>query len=148
MDLTVTGAEELYAVGKRLRGADKALRKELLKGIRGAAKPLNVAARSNALAVLPKRGGLNRLVARSRMSIQTKTARNSVGVRLKATNTHDIRSMDRGRLRHPVWGNRERWVNQAIKPGWYTDPLKEGRPVVQPKIIEAMRHTAAQIEKG
>jgi len=149
MDIRIEGAEQLAIVGKRLRGADKQLRKDLLAGIRQVGRPLNEAAKASALAELPSKGGLNRVVARSRMSVQTRTGGKQVGVRLKATNAHDIGAMDRrGRLRHPVYGNRKAWVTQQIRTGWYTRPLEQRAPLVRDHVMKAIERTAHEIEKG
>ncbi len=32
----------------------------------------------------------------------------------------DLRSLDRGRLRHPLFGNREHWYNESVPRGWWT----------------------------
>lgn len=148
MDVVVTGADELYAVAKRLRGADKTIRKEMLQAIRTSAKPMLAAARASAAAELPTRGGLNTAVARSRFSVQTKTAARTAGVRLKATNPHEIGAMNRGRLRHPVFGNRRVWATQSITPGWWTKPLEAHAPAVRTAVAAAVARAAVQIEKG
>lgn len=146
IDLVIEGGDELYAVAKRLRGADKVIRKEMLQGIRTAAKPLTAKARAGA-ADLPRRGGLAALVGRSRFSVQTKTAARTAGVRIVARNTHDIGGMDRGRLRHPVFGTKA-YVNQAVRPGWFSDPLKHAADTVRPEIMAAIARAASHLEKG
>ena len=71
MDVVISGGDELYAVAKRLRGADKVIRKEMLQGIRNGAKPVTAAVKANALATLPHRGGLAELVGKSSVRVQT-----------------------------------------------------------------------------
>jgi hypothetical protein len=39
----------------------------------------------------------------------------------------DTARTDRGTLRHPVFGNREVWVNQPVKLGWWSRPVEESR---------------------
>lgn len=43
-----------------------------------------------------------------------------------------MRDLDRGRLRHPVFGNRKVWVNQRIPAGMFSKAAeKEGAPLVR-----------------
>src|SRR5690242_12010056 len=86
MDLRVTGADDLERVGKRLRevGAGD-LRKELLRGIREAGKPVILDVRKSALETLPRRGGLAALVAKSKFATRTRVSGKNVGVQIKGT---------------------------------------------------------------
>jgi hypothetical protein len=36
----------------------------------------------------------------------------------------DLQSLDRGRLRHPLFGNRRYWYMQAVRPGWFTSAVE------------------------
>lgn len=46
------------------------------------------------------------------------------------------RHMNRGKWRHPVFGNRDVWVEQTFTPGWFNKPIQEHRPAVR-EAIEA-----------
>jgi hypothetical protein len=46
------------------------------------------------------------------------------------------RHMNRGKWRHPVFGNRDVWVEQTFTPGWFDKPVREHRPAVR-EAIEA-----------
>lgn len=35
----------------------------------------------------------------------------------------DLRSLDQGRLRHPLFGNRGHWYQQKVPKGWWTKSL-------------------------
>lgn len=147
-DFRVTGADQLARAGRALRAqgeAGKGQRKELFKAIQRATRPLKDDVKQAALRDLPRRGGLNRAVASSKITTRTRTGGRNVGVRIVAAGktVRDLRSLDRGRLRHPVFGNREVWVNQAIRPGWFTRPLEEGAPAVRRELIAAM-HTVVR----
>jgi hypothetical protein len=44
------------------------------------------------------------------------------------------RHMNRGRWRHPVFGDREAWVTQTFTPGWFDKPIIAKRPQVRAAI--------------
>jgi hypothetical protein len=148
MDLRLTGANQLADLAKDLKSVgDKDLRKELLKGLRNAAKPLakEVAPRV-AREGLPKHGGLNEFVASSKFGVRTRTTGQGAGVRIVGKKgTHDLAAMDRGRLRHPVWkraSERHRsavWVTQLIEPGWWTKGMSD------PVVLEPMREELLKV---
>lgn len=149
IDIRVTGADKLRDVGKRLKAAgDKEIRKEFLRALQAAGKPLKEAAKEGALrGPLPRSGGLAAEVAASGFSVRVRLSGNKAGVRVKAKGKkiRDLDAMDRGRLRHPVWGNTEVWVNQTIRPGWFTDPLAAQAEPVQTEMLAAMDAVLAKI---
>jgi hypothetical protein len=150
IDIRITGAEKLRDVGKRLRavGPDgKELRKEFFRGMQRAGKPLKQAAIIGARRDLPHRGGLAEDVAKSGFSIKTRTAGNGVGVKVvaKGRKVRGLGALDRGRLRHPVYGNREVWVIQKVRPAWFTDALAAQAEPVQREMLAAMDATLRKI---
>jgi hypothetical protein len=141
IDIRVTGADKLREVAKRMKAAgDKEMRKEFLRALRVAGKPLTEAAKAGALRDLPHGGGLATEVAASGFSIRTRSAGNSPGIRVvaKGKKVRALSSLDRGRLRHPVWGNANVWVTQAVKPGWFTDAMAARAEQVQAEMLAAM----------
>lgn len=137
MEVRVKGADELERIARRLKEAgNKNLRKELYRGLARAAKPTAAAGRRAALEELPKRGGLAKKIASSRYSTKTRAAGQKVGVRITAKGPKnagggeiDIRSLNRGRLRHPVYARGDdrkkwTWVDQSVPPGWWEDAMQ------------------------
>jgi hypothetical protein len=140
-------ARDLKAAGSPARG----LRLELLRAMRLAGKPMADAARESARENLPKRGGLNTYVADdAKIAVRNRVAANrGVGVRIVATEGGvNLTRMDKGMVRHPVYGNRAAWVSQTIADGWFTKPLNERAPVAQAEIVMAMNIIGRRIEKG
>jgi len=149
MDLRITGADQMLDVGKRLRAAGeqgKGLRKQMTAEIRDAAKPIYPKIKASAASRLSQRGGLARRVARSRISTKVRMGGRSVGVRIVGTNAYQIAAMNRGRLRHPVYGNRSVWVTQKIKPGWFSDPIKAEARSLQRAALKAVEKVGRQVE--
>lgn len=148
-DISVSGANQLAAVTKRLKqaGANE-VRKDMLRGLRVGAKPLVAVARQSAVENLPRAGGLDQVVAASKFAVRTRTSGRNPGVRVVALSGHNIAAMDRGRLRHPTYGHRDRWVTQKIKPGWWTDALTARAPEVRTALVAVLAETARRIEHG
>jgi len=143
-DISVRGAEQLEKLGRQLRAAgDKDLRRETLAGLRAATKPIRAAIREYDVRHLPQRGGLNRVMARSRITTQVRTSGRNPGIRL-ATKTHDPR-IDQGRLRHPVYGHQDRWVTQRVEPGYFSTPASQAAPAVQAELLKAIKRVEKQL---
>jgi HEAT repeat protein len=144
----VVGAEDLAAVAKALRQAgDKDLRKELYRGLRRAVKPLIADARQHARDTLPKAGGLNERVARSKFRVTVRGAGRNPGVRITATGL-DRRLDTDGRIRHPVYGNRDAWVQQQVKPHWFQTPMQAGAGEVRRELQRVVDDIAKRLESG
>lgn len=142
----VTGANELADLAKALRQAGaKDLRKELYKGLRSSAKPLIADARKNARATLPKHGGLNVRVARSKFKVSTRGGGVNPGVRITATGV-DKRVDTQGRVWHPVYGRRRPGEVQRVEPGWFTKPMQAGAPAVRQELVAVIERIAKQLE--
>jgi len=147
-DIVITGVEQLAALGVRLKVAGaKDLRRELLAGLRVAAKPLVADARAAATAQLPKRGGLNARVAKDPILIRNRLTGSGVGVRI-VTTTSDTRGANRGTWRHPVFKTGA-WVEQTYAPakGWFDDTLTKAAPAARVQILAAMESVALKITK-
>lgn len=141
----IRGAEQLTVLAKKLRAAgDRNLRRELLRGLRAAGKPMGARARANAMR-LPHRGGLAQLVASSRITVQTRLTGN-VRVRIVARNESAIINADKGKIRHPVHGT-DVWVTQKVQPGWWTDAArKTDRPVAR-EMARAVANISRQLSR-
>lgn len=139
-------ADKLAVLGHATKQlGDGALRKKLLGGIQRAARPLKTAAATSAATRLPRAGGLNTRVAASRFTTRTRSTPRSAGVTIVASKDLDLRSLDRGRVRHPVFGNRSAWVNQQVTPGWFTGAMKAGTPIVRAEIGRVLDEVAADL---
>lgn len=144
--MPTASADELQAISRRLMEAGQVkLYRQLAIDIKVACEPVKGAIKSSALANLPHSGGLNQWVAASRvintLIRSTYTAGVSVRVSLKG---HDIRDLDSGSIRKPVFGNRKVWRPQEITSGFASTPLKALRPAVVAACMTAARTTAAE----
>lgn len=119
----------------------KGLRKELAREILRTTKPLKQDAKRNAKAILPKRGGLAAIVARSNFSTKTRIVGANTGVKIIAKgkgSARGVRQIDAGRVRHPVFGRRGVWANQRVPAGWFSDAMKKGAGKVRDGVQAAV----------
>lgn len=142
----IHGAEQLAALSRRLRAAgEKDLQRELSKAITASMKPLRTALPRSALAKLPRRGGLAKRVAGSKLRNTRRNTGRAVGLRLTATNADNIRRIDRGEVRHPVFGHGP-WQTQRVTPGWFTEPTQALAPQARAQVEAAMNEVTRKIE--
>lgn len=145
-DVSVRGAEKLAILSRALREVgDKDLQRELYAGLNRAVKPLTAEVKLSTGRYLPARYAveLSRdLKVRSR---RRTGGRNPALYLLGTAKNRDIRSLNRGRLRHPLYGNRRRWYNQPITPGWWSRELAQGAPQVRDELEQTLNDLAEKI---
>lgn len=145
-DFAVQGADQFYELSKALKHAGKTeLRKELNKAMRDGAKPLIPKARAEALKRLPQRGGLAKQISKEPARVQTRTGKDP-GVRVVVGKKRGgARSANRGVIRHPVFGNRDVWVDQPVPPGWFDDPMRASAPEIRKALAQGIEDVAAKV---
>jgi hypothetical protein len=125
----IEGGQKIAAVARALRhlGADRTIVKEMNKRIRSSAPAVRAAIRRNALKTLPRGGGLNKWVAAASIRVSVRRTERTAGVYIivgrnsgtaDAVRRSDIRKIDAGIVRAPLWGNRHRWYPHAVTPGF------------------------------
>lgn len=136
----IIGTGQLVELQRRLRAAGhENLRASMQRRVRRAAEPLqrdlqasirSVQMRSQGRSARPRPSPTTRplratIAAAIRISVRTT---NPVGARVWVDRTAlpaDLRSMpntiNSGRIRHPVFGNRHKWVNQYATPSPWWD---------------------------
>lgn len=136
------------AQAKLDRIARRKLEAAITKGLRASTKDVRRKLKEAPLDALPKRGGLNRWVART-PTVRYRNVGNHQGVSIKITRRgHDLYALERGRLRHPVfYGDKARaqdrkrvWVNQSVPSGWW----KRKKKAVEPEALRAIEKTISQ----
>ena len=149
VDAGVQGAEDLAHLGSRLKDAGNGeLRKELLRGIRNSVKRVIPDVQESARSRLPKGGGLADRVASQKWAARSSLGSSSAKVSLVGSGMKALRDIDRGRLRHPVFGNRDRWVQQQVEPGFFSEPVENAVPKVRNEIADVMADVANRITRS
>lgn len=144
----VTGADELAKVARRLKDAGETeLRKEMLRGIRTAAKPVVPDIKASARDRLPKAGNLNDVIARSKIGVRTRLAGEKVGVRIRGVGRHNLVALQYGRVRKPLFGNRAHWFEQQVEPGFFDDPIEKRQDDLRRGLERVITETARKMER-
>ena len=141
-ELQIEGADKLAVLAARMKEAGdpaRGFRKELQKALRDAAKPLVNDVKRSIRANLPRKGGLAEHVIRTRIGVRTRLSMSTAGVRIAASSKdYNLRTMDRGIVRHPLFGNRNHWYSQRIPIGWWSKPLESGAPEVREQLVRTI----------
>lgn len=143
--MDVRGGEDFERFARALKdAANKDLARELNKGLNEAAKPFKAAVQRSARQRLPRRGGLNETVAKSRISVR-KSAK--TGIRIQAGGRRSqLDRINAGQVRHPVFGGNT-WVDQSVTPGFWDEPARDLGPKVVDEGRKALDRVVAEIER-
>lgn len=122
---------QLRKLAKDLKDAgEKDLRRALYRNINLAAKPLIADAKQEAAATLPKTGGAAQRVVDASFSTRVLVGKNP-GVKLRGRDQQgravNLARVNKGILRHPLFGNRNYWFNTIVPPGWWDRPMQRGK---------------------
>lgn len=137
----IQGRDQFLQLATNLQRARQQLLTELNKGVEEELKKLPNQLRASAIRTLPTHGGLDRRVAASSMTV----VRRPGGVRLATISRDSLRQLDRGHLRHPVFGNRQKWVPQRVPEGWWTKPVEAAKPGIQRRLAEALDRVGRRV---
>jgi hypothetical protein len=149
VDLRITGAQDFARLSARLREVgDKGLRRELYKGLNAAAKPAKAAIKPNIRARLPHRGGAGDFVASTLRVTQSNRGGQNPAVIIWSKSNHNIRAINRGQLRHPVYGNKKVWANTAVEPDTFTEPIESRASQMRQDMEKVIKVVAAKVERG
>lgn len=162
----ITGTGQLLELRRRLRAAGgPRLQRNFARRIRRAAEPLHhdLQATMRGLTITSPgrsvRGGPSpttrplraTIAAAIRLSVRQTT---NPGARVwidKDALPTDLRNMpsviNEGRIRHPVFGNKKRWVNQWARPaGWWDRTVRNGGPRMRAEVSRVLDDVARQID--
>lgn len=149
IDLKVGGVQSVEKVARLLKSTgNKELKKELITGITKASKPARQKVKAAAVAQLPRRGGLNRLIGKATISSSTRLSGRNPGVRIVGKRAGiSVRQIDEGTIRHPVFG-RDVWVTQKIKGGWFSETLEGEAPEIRREVVNVLDAVAKKLARG
>lgn len=157
--LGVETHEGLAALVRAIRAEEdgKALRKDLAKNMREALKPGAAEAKSGIMAmpssgIMPTAPALRSSIAR-KIRPEVKLGGRWSGARVKAFKTKNIRGFPNapkrtnraGGWRHPVFGNRDQWVQQHGKLEWFDRAFQGREGIYKAAVEEAMEDMARRI---
>ena len=143
MVVRIEGTDDLQRVADALKDAgEKDLVKAVSGALRGEAKPLGERVLRRGAESMPHRGGLSERVAGMgkvgvSSALRGRIASVSVILRNKGV---DLKAMDAGVLRHPVFAQADRsrvWVRQSVPAGAFRKAFDAEAAEVQAKAVKA-----------
>ncbi len=143
MQYRLDGSAQLKAVAAQIKAAgDKGLGKELSVALRHAAKPVQESIKESLVATMPERGGYRATVSKSvRFRVNVRAGSRSGTVRIltfahgKAEN-RDLPRLDKGELRHPVFGRSRTVRDKGSGTGYKRVPSPWAVTKVVPRFFE------------
>lgn len=150
-------AEDFAKFGRALRAESdgKYLKRDLSREIRAAVRPATDSAKA-AVKAIPSHGGprdgaaLRQAVAQQvRPQIRYSGKSAGVSVRVGKRNMprgfkNAPRRLNRGQWRHPVYLT-GRWVTQTIRPGWFDETMRRGKPQYRRGVERAVSQMANRL---
>lgn len=148
MDLDISGLAELERLAERLTAAGKDQEKTLRKAILAAARPAQQSVKTRLGEFMPS--GYAPILSKA-LRMRTTVRRSAVSITAKAQGKKEPRHIgpqEQGILRHPVFGNRKKWIAQQVKSGFFTQPIIDYRPTFVKELSQALDDIAEKIAKG
>lgn len=146
-DFRITGAGDFERIARDLKKAN--VEDEIRKALDRAGEQLIDDARESATSTLPTRGGLAARVAGSTFEARVQARGKTVTARLTAKDSPgrsvDLKSLDGGVVRHPVYGDRGRWAEQKVPRGWFSKPIRKGLRKVRDELVTAVETVTRNI---
>jgi len=141
--LDLKGGDDFARVAKRLKEAgEKELTRELNKAVREAMAPARRAMEQSLDQNLPNRGGFG---PKMRSEVKFRIVRRANGLRLTTSHRYQLKLIDQGRIRHPLFGDRGHWYTTRIESGVLTTPFEDNADQARQKIAEATDRVARKI---
>lgn len=143
LEFGASSFEKFKLLKQRLRDVDKQIRNAFNKSVRAAVAPLKDEVKKSAHDKLPRKGGLADKVSGSKFATRTSAS----GLSLNMTNLFQLKDIDEGKLRHPVFGHMNVWANQKINSGFWTEPTTKAQAEIVASVNEAMDEVIKEIDK-
>ncbi len=148
--VSVRGADEIDKLVKSIRqhADSKALKKDLFQGLNRETKTVRNELIDVIPAALPRRGGLAAEIQGTTRSRTSARSGKFAGVTMRFTNSrHDIRTLTGQRLRHPVFGNRNAWVEQTagVDPSLFKERFQQQKPELVRVVQQVLEDVARKV---
>jgi hypothetical protein len=162
MRAQVSGTERLRAVARDIKATgDKGLGRQMSAGLRAATKPVQAAVMAEAQKVLPAAGGYRKVFTQSvkfRNAVRAGTRNASVRMVTFADGTRerrDIRALNKGVLRHPVYGRSRNivggprvpnpWAVTTITAGFWTNGVRAAGREAEQEMLKVLDDMAERL---
>lgn len=144
----ITGGDDLYRVARQIRKAtsDPEVSKQFQKAVKASTKPAQNEIKRGLGAYMPS-GYAPDLRRDLTVRSGTSFTRRRAGVRVEAKSRQSrLAALNKGKLRHPLFGDRDHWYTQPVRPGFFTDPLWRAVPSVRAAVERAEQEALNTID--
>lgn len=169
MRLDIQGAAQYRALARQFAAEGrKGLGPQLRRHLQAADREIEASIDRSAEATMPSRGGYRGVYTRSQRHKASIRATAHTAVLTITTfadgrsQRRDIRRLNEGQLRHPVYGRSRRlrrgrragtaipnpWATTAIRPGFWTRPTAQAGPVIEKGFGRALDELTQRLAKG
>ena len=128
----------------KLKGAEKSVARNLRKRLREAGKPLAEGLVQDGPEGLPSGGGLADWLRQSKGTVSMTQSR--LEIKLSRGGRHDLNAINRGQLRHPLYGNRRVWVVQSVASGTYDKAFEKHAGQALPEVERVLDDIMREIQ--
>lgn len=165
LQVSLGGIDQFQALARQLKAVGaKGLGREMAAGLRKATQQVGRAVDAEAGRVMPNRGGYRGELTRSlRHRTEVRTSGTQARLRMRTfadgqAQRRDVPSLNRGVLRHPVYGRFRRgrggrraanpWAVTRISAGFWDRPTAEAMPAAQREMGRVLDAVAAKLANG
>lgn len=135
--IEIKGMDKLEAALGAVKGA---LAEQISAGLKDIGRQGQTAVAGAALSMLPRGGGLADGVASAVPKVVVQADR------MKFTISDGLAKIDKGQLRHPVFGQDKVWVPQAVPSGYFTKTLEGMATVMESRLSKAVTDAETKIQ--
>lgn len=150
LEVSIEGAATLHRVAARMRAqGNKDLSKGMSAALSRAIEPVRVSINAEADAAMPS-GYKDLLTGSLRHRTSRRTSNNQARVILTTyadgkAERREIRSLEAGKLRHPLFGRKKRWYVTSIRPGFHERGTENAAEESRDAMIGVVREYAAKL---
>ena len=143
-------AEDYVRLQRKLKDVDKKVARAIRKRLRAAAGPVGRAVLEYGVERMPRRGGLQSYLKGSTISASMRST--GMDLWLGSKKKSQISLLNRGMLRHPVWGRGDRtrkqwgWSTQDVPDEAFSDALKHLPADVQRNLEMVMYNVMKELD--
>ena len=154
LELEVKGTAELDAVAARLRKEATRFQRRVSTATRKAVERSYRPVLVGMTASFVPNGYAPVLSRDLRVSTSVRLAGTSPGVTARVFAPtggklgRDVTALERGTLRHPLFGNRGFWYRQRVRRGFASVPLRAIRPLIVREIDRELAAISRDVERG
>jgi hypothetical protein len=131
----------------RLEKASRSLDAEIATAVRVEMEKLPAAVQKSIHDKLPKRVGMaDRFAKNIETRLNRRPGMASLSLVAPGRRERDLLTVDRGVVRHPVYGNRKAWVGQVVTPYFWSAPVKETTAAVEAAVKAALDRVGRHVK--